>query len=202
MEAVRGVFARYDTDKSGSINASEFKALCYDMGYFLSEEEVQMDLKMLDLDGSGAITYDEFIKWWRRDDRFQILQVSKEEMDRLSAYMALFKKYDSDQSGCIDVREFKNLFIDLTKRKLVNKSLMSAMRDLDQNHDGKVSFNEFVVWSLRNEPPSRMPSTMALASIASEPDKPISRRGTSVKKDAPLSPSRATSASRRGTAAQ
>ncbi|KAJ3058255.1 hypothetical protein HDU99_006896, partial [Rhizoclosmatium hyalinum] len=59
MEAVRGVFAKYDTDKSGSINASEFKALCYDMGYFLSEEEVQMDLKMLDLDGSGAITYDE-----------------------------------------------------------------------------------------------------------------------------------------------
>ncbi|KAI9344329.1 hypothetical protein BDR26DRAFT_932806 [Obelidium mucronatum] len=158
MEAIRKTFNQYDKDKNGSICATEFKQICYDMGYFLSDEEVQMDIKLLDLDGSGAITYDEFIKWWQRDDRFKMLQFGPEEMERLDTFTKLFKKYDNDKSGCIDIREFKSLFVDLSKKKLVNKSLMAAMRDLDANNDGKVSFNEFVTWSIRNEPLSRTPS--------------------------------------------
>ncbi|KAJ3062142.1 hypothetical protein HDU98_001959 [Podochytrium sp. JEL0797] len=162
MEAARRLFARYDADNSGSINAQELKNLCYDMGYFLSNEEVQMDLRILDLDGSGAITYDEFIQWWKNQDRFHSLQLSPDEMERLQKYSTLFKKYDSDNSGTIDIREFKSLYIDLAKQKLVKKSLMAAMRDLDVNNDGKVSFNEFVVWSLKAEPPSHTTSHLSL----------------------------------------
>ncbi|KAJ3027686.1 UNVERIFIED_CONTAM: hypothetical protein HDU68_003327 [Siphonaria sp. JEL0065] len=119
MEAIRNTFNKYDADKSGCINAAEFRRLCYDMGYFLSDEEVSMDIKILDLDGSGSITYDEFIKWWQRDDRFKMLQIGKEDMERLDTFTKMFKQYDSDHSGCIDVREFKSLFVDLSKKKVI-----------------------------------------------------------------------------------
>ncbi|KAJ3346089.1 hypothetical protein HDU83_003386 [Entophlyctis luteolus] len=157
-EETRRLFALYDSDADGSISPAEFRRLCYDMGYFLSDSEIQMDVKILDLDGSGSITYDEFIKWWKRDDRFKMLQLSSTEMYRLRDIMCEFKKYDADGNGTIDIREFKTLFVALTKKKLVNKTLMAAMRELDSNHDGKVSFNEFVSWSIKAESVSRLTS--------------------------------------------
>ncbi|KAJ3387384.1 Calmodulin [Entophlyctis sp. JEL0112] len=162
-EETRRLFALYDSDADGSISPAEFRRLCYDMGYFLSDSEIQMDVKILDLDGSGSIT---FIKWWKRDDRFKMLQLSSTEMYRLRDIMCEFKKYDADGNGTIDIREFKTLFVALTKKKmleslkiqLVNKTLMAAMRELDSNHDGKVSFNEFVSWSIKAESVSRLTS--------------------------------------------
>jgi hypothetical protein len=55
----RAVFDKYDVDGSGAINVVEFRRLCYDMGYFLNEKELALDVKILDVDGDGEISYDE-----------------------------------------------------------------------------------------------------------------------------------------------
>jgi hypothetical protein len=55
----RDLFNKYDVDRSGAISIKEFRRLCYDMGYFLSDAELGMDVKMLDVDGDGEISYDE-----------------------------------------------------------------------------------------------------------------------------------------------
>ncbi|KAJ3015227.1 UNVERIFIED_CONTAM: hypothetical protein HDU68_012825 [Siphonaria sp. JEL0065] len=55
----RQLFDRYDHDGSGSISISEFKSLCYDMGYFLTDQELALDVKLLDADGNGTLSYDE-----------------------------------------------------------------------------------------------------------------------------------------------
>ncbi|KAJ3234966.1 hypothetical protein HDU81_000985 [Chytriomyces hyalinus] len=129
MDSVRNTFAQYDRNGDGSISIDEFKNLCYEMGYHLKPEELMMDLRILDLDGSGAITYDEFIAWWKREDRFKMLQIDARTMARLKVYVDTFKKYDRDASGGIDIREFKNLYMDLIKRKIiVKKSLVAAMQ--------------------------------------------------------------------------
>ncbi|TPX74912.1 hypothetical protein CcCBS67573_g03834 [Chytriomyces confervae] len=151
MDSVRSTFAQYDRNGDGAISIDEFKNLCYEMGYHLKPEELMMDLRILDLDGSGAITYDEFIAWWKREDRFKMLQIDARTMTRLKVYVDTFKKYDRDASGGIDIREFKNLYMDLIKRKIiVKKSLVAAMQELDGNRDGCISFNEYVVWSLNH----------------------------------------------------
>ncbi|KAI9351766.1 hypothetical protein DFJ73DRAFT_830795 [Zopfochytrium polystomum] len=142
----RSVFDKYDIDGSGSISVAEFRRLCYDMGYFMSDKELVIDVKMLDVDGDGEISYEEFIKWWRKDDRFKGLQLEEHQYEKLAGYLQDFKRFDKDGSGIIDVREFKSLYVDLVKKKLASKSLMATLQEIDVNKDGKVSFNEYVSW--------------------------------------------------------
>ncbi|KAJ3122665.1 hypothetical protein HK100_011893 [Physocladia obscura] len=144
------LFDRYDNDGSGSISISEFRNLCYDMGYFLTDKELALDIKLLDADGNGTLSYDEFIRWWKKDDRFLGLQLSDQEVETLNKYLSHFKRFDKDGSGIIDIREFKNLYIDLVKKKMAKKSLMATLQDIDTNRDGKVSFNEYVQWALKH----------------------------------------------------
>ncbi|KAJ3331686.1 HIR complex subunit [Blyttiomyces sp. JEL0837] len=147
---IRHLFDKYDLDSSGSISTNEFRQLCYDMGYFLTDKELALDVKLLDVDGDGEISYEEFITWWKQDDRFKSLQMNDEDYDKLSNYLHYFKKFDKDGSGIIDVREFKALYMDLVKRKMAKKTLMGTLQDIDTNKDGKVSFNEYVRWAMLN----------------------------------------------------
>jgi len=53
------VFNKYDTDHSGSITIQEFKFMAYDLGYYLSDTELDLAVKKLDKSGSDAITYED-----------------------------------------------------------------------------------------------------------------------------------------------
>ena len=55
----RTLFDKYDTDGSGCISIIEFRKLCYDMGYFLTDKELELDVQILDVDGDGEINYEE-----------------------------------------------------------------------------------------------------------------------------------------------
>ena len=55
----RAIFDKYDLDGSGAIEVAEFRHMCYDMGYFLSDKELALDVKLLDVDGDGEISYEE-----------------------------------------------------------------------------------------------------------------------------------------------
>ncbi|TPX56243.1 hypothetical protein SpCBS45565_g08440 [Spizellomyces sp. 'palustris'] len=144
----RIVFDKYDVDGSGTISVSEFRKLCYDMGYFLSDLELGMAIRLLDSDGNGEINYGEFIKWWQQEHRFKTLQLSPQELADLTQISTDFQRFDKDQSGCIDVREFRLLYADLVRRGMTKKTLAGTLEELDNNRDGKVSFNEYVDWVL------------------------------------------------------
>ncbi|KAJ3180925.1 hypothetical protein HDU87_001571 [Geranomyces variabilis] len=144
----RIIFDKFDTDSSGTINVKEFRNLCYDMGYFLSDKELSLAIKLVDGDGNGEISYNEFIKWWQKENRFAALQLSPSELAELSDISLEFQRFDKDQSGTIDVREFRMLYADLVKRRMTKKTLAGMLEELDNNRDGKVSFNEYVQWVL------------------------------------------------------
>ena len=55
-----------DEDGSGAIDITEFERIAIDLGEPLSHEELQEIVKDLDKDGSGVVSYDEFIRWWRK----------------------------------------------------------------------------------------------------------------------------------------
>lgn len=57
------MFNKFDTDKSGFIDDSEFAKLAFSLGYALSDEEVTLAVKVLDTDGTGHISLQEFKKW-------------------------------------------------------------------------------------------------------------------------------------------
>jgi len=58
------IFAKFDTDNSGSMDASEFHGLCNELGAAFSAEEIDAALDMLDSDGNGVVDRDEFVQWW------------------------------------------------------------------------------------------------------------------------------------------
>lgn len=60
-----------------------------------------------------------------------------------------FSKFDTDESGFLDVREFKSLYTDLVERKITDRSLLTTLKELDTNKDGKIAFNEYVNWLLK-----------------------------------------------------
>mmetsp|Transcript_13183 Transcript_13183/g.17377 ORF Transcript_13183/g.17377 Transcript_13183/m.17377 type:complete len:320 (-) Transcript_13183:304-1263(-) len=69
----RAIFDKYDADHSGSIDFIELKYLCFDMGYFLSDKDIEHVQDELDLDGNMLVEYSEFLRWWERSERFSHL---------------------------------------------------------------------------------------------------------------------------------
>ena len=146
---VKRIFSKYDKNLNGTLCQSEFADLCYDLGYHLSYEETMVCWRKLDTDGSGAISFDEFEKWWKTEDRFKKLQLTPEESQTLNSAITYFKYFDKDGSGRLDRTEFKSCYADLARHKLTNKTFEECWEDLDTDKDGLISFNEYVDWLIR-----------------------------------------------------
>lgn len=85
------VFQKHDADKSGHICINEFHALAYEMGYYFSQDELVLAIKILDTDGDGKISYDEFAQWWKTSDRFKHLQLDEEKLNKLKMALTYFE---------------------------------------------------------------------------------------------------------------
>lgn len=146
--------------------------MCRELGHHLSDAELAMAVRSLDKNGDGTIQYEEFIGWWRQGEtRWSQLELSPEEMAKLSQAIVYFNFFDADSSGAISVAEFSSLHAgnnasgsceprtrtpekphrpteraDLTKNAFTTKSLEESLADLDASGDGQVSFNEYVDW--------------------------------------------------------
>ena len=46
VPASKTVFQKYDFDRSGTISKSEFQGLCYDMGVYLNDTELDLAVKV------------------------------------------------------------------------------------------------------------------------------------------------------------
>ena len=96
MARCEELFEKYDEDNSGSIDSAEFSALCFDMGLaFEDEADKELVLSMLDTDGDGSVSIDEFKVWWLANkDTFFVQNYS----DNVKAAIHFFKKFDTDLS--------------------------------------------------------------------------------------------------------
>ena len=48
------------------------------MGYRLTEEQIKWAIVDIDDSGNGLIGYDEFMKWWKKDERVKSMQLDDE----------------------------------------------------------------------------------------------------------------------------
>ncbi|KAJ3304963.1 hypothetical protein HDV03_002193 [Kappamyces sp. JEL0829] len=117
---IRQLFEKYDADSNGSINAPELQRLCADMGYYLNNEEALVAVQLLDCNGDGTIGYEEFLQWWRTENRFQGLQLSLKDMQTIQMIRKDFAR--------IDVHEFKHLHAELLKRNLTDRNLIDTLQ--------------------------------------------------------------------------
>ena len=58
---MRKAFESFDKDGSGEIDKSELKAVFAECGHVISDYDVNVIIEKADKDGSGTISYEEFI---------------------------------------------------------------------------------------------------------------------------------------------
>ena len=84
------VFDKFDTDRSGSIDASELRELCHSLGHHLSAEELALALVKMDSSGDHSIAYTEFAEWWSQGERrWQKVELTGEEAEKLTQAVAV-----------------------------------------------------------------------------------------------------------------
>ena len=137
---------KYHTDQSGLISVSELRFLCYDMGYFLSDAQFDWAATFIDKDGSGEISYAEFSLWWQNSSRFDHIQLTDEQLDKLHKITELFRSFDKTNHGQLDRKQFSELFEELIKQNLLTRNHANQFDEIDRSHDGKINFNELIAW--------------------------------------------------------
>ncbi|CAF1365350.1 unnamed protein product [Rotaria sp. Silwood1] len=140
------LFNKYDTDKNGYISLEELRYLCYDMGYFLSDVQLNWARTFIDNDGNGEISYKEFSSWWQNSLRFDHLLLSDEQLNKLCQITDLFRLYDKKNQGKIDKKQFKELFQELIKRNIMEINQANQFDEIDRSQDGYINFNELIAW--------------------------------------------------------
>eukprot|EP00112_Aurelia_sp_Birch-Aquarium-sp1_P016626 Seg3787.1 transcript_id=Seg3787.1/GoldUCD/mRNA.D3Y31 product=Calmodulin protein_id=Seg3787.1/GoldUCD/D3Y31 len=138
---LKSLFTKYDEDGSGQLSRQELKGLFVDdLG--LSKEQAESYSFLLDKDGNGSVSFEEFHAWLHSGEQFKNVTDSS-RYNKLKKAVELFKSYDKDDSGALDKNEFEKLFIAFGgKKDKVNEGL----QELDKDGNGLISFEELMRW--------------------------------------------------------
>jgi len=72
VKTVQQVFANMDLGKTGYIDLTEFRDCCEMLGIpFKSDKDAKKAFDRVDANGNGKIDENEFVNWWKKDDRLK-----------------------------------------------------------------------------------------------------------------------------------
>ncbi|KAF7804200.1 calcium-dependent protein kinase 20-like [Senna tora] len=131
IAGLKGMFKMIDTDNSGQITLEELKVGLEKVGAFLKDSELEWLMQSADIDNSGTIDYGEFIA-----AMLHLNKIQKED----HLYTA-FSYFDKDGSGYITRDELQQA---CQQFGLNDVELDDLIREVDQDNDGRIDYNEFV----------------------------------------------------------
>jgi len=128
-----------DTNGDGKLDKKEIKNgyLEY-FGKSMSDEEIDEMFDKVDVDGSGAIDYSEFV----------VASMNEKNLLSNNKLQSAFKMFDKDGGGSISTDEIKQVlsFGQNLEEAVVN----DIIKQVDANGDGEISFDEFAEMMLKN----------------------------------------------------
>ncbi len=101
-------------------------------GVPINDEEVDKMFRNIDIDGSGSIDYTEFV----------MATMNEKNMSSNDKLLQAFRMFDKDGSGTISADEIKEVLGYNTS--LNQKVIEDIMKEVDENGDGEIQFEEFV----------------------------------------------------------
>ncbi|EHA8587279.1 calcium-dependent protein kinase 10 [Cocos nucifera] len=131
IAGLKEMFKMIDTDNSGQITFEELKAGLERVGANLKESEIYALMQAADVDNSGTIDYGEFVA--------ATLHLNK--IEREDHLFAAFSYFDKDGSGYITQDELQQACEEFG---LEDVRLEEIIREVDQDNDGRIDYNEFV----------------------------------------------------------
>ena len=127
-EELKRMFKVFDKNSKGTISREIFiKQLEMLDENVLSKELISDIFTMIDLDGSGTISYNEFLTSIMDNKKY----LTEDRLEKA------FKTLDKDDNGHLSVEEIKSVFGG------DEKTWKKVLKDVDKNGDGEVDYNEF-----------------------------------------------------------
>jgi calmodulin len=137
LQELKEVFALFDTDGSGNVDAHELKDILSLLGEEITELEAEGMIQALDQDGNGTLDFDEFCKFMSMHQHESYSQ-DLEEMAR-----SLFEVFDRDGSGQVSAAEFRSLMLQLCHGQLEEEDVDMVIDEIDKDKNGEIDLKEF-----------------------------------------------------------
>lgn len=147
---VEDLFAYYDKDESGFIDADELQALLEDLGE-TPDDETLRDAQEIMGGSDGKVPRDGFVDWFMKD--YSVSQVK-----------AAWEAYDKDGSGVIDKAELGDLLKDLAMGS-TPEVIDEVMAKADLDKSDKLEFPEFLNFFNNNWKLARLRDTFAMYDV-------------------------------------
>lgn len=127
------MFKAFDKNGDGKLSMEEVKTGYIEhYGRIMSDEDVEKMFKAVDSDNSGFIDYSEFV----------VAAMNEKQLTTNDKLQAAFKMFDKDGSGVISASEIKEVLG--FGGNLDNAAIDAIIKQVDENGDGEISFEEFV----------------------------------------------------------
>lgn len=133
-QEIKEAFDLFDTDQSGFIDGKELKVAMRALGFEPRKEEVQKMIAEVDIDGSGQIHYEDFVK---------LMTVKIMNRDPQEEILKAFRLFASDNPNGITFKDLKRVSRELGE-KMSDEELQEMIDEADRNGDGVVDEAEFL----------------------------------------------------------
>lgn len=137
LERFRAVFTQVDTDGNGTIDISELKILFSLLGITCSDEELSHLIKIVDVDHSGSLSFEEFVTL------ICLLADAHAKAQHRADLKLVFDSVDTDGSGSICIGELGEMFQKLGYETTLEE-LTQLIQHVDADGNGSLDFEEFL----------------------------------------------------------
>ena len=138
FEEIKAFYVKIDKNGDGVISETELVDAALATVENCTEDDIKMIKGICDLDGSGTISFTEFL------DMMAQFQYNK----RRSAcgMKCLFKAFDADKDGVLSRDELKRawMMFMIKNEETAEESIKGLMEKFDKDGDGKINYDEFL----------------------------------------------------------
>lgn len=135
------LFLKYDENQDEALNENELTNL-FKNDFGLTTDEAEIYLYLLDDNGDGKISFEEFKKWFDSDENLKCIH-DDSRFTIIRSAIELFKRFDTDRNFSLDRDELRNVIQEFGGNP---DTVGTAFEQLDVDHDGRISFREFLRW--------------------------------------------------------
>jgi calcium-dependent protein kinase len=128
------LFDKIDVNNNGKISLDElYIGLSIIKGDKIKDTDVLEIFANLDIEKNNYLSYEDFVRG--AIDKNCLLN------DKILSFA--FKYFDKDDKGVITINEISYIFKDHLAIKDVNEGLKKIISEVDEDNDGKITYNEF-----------------------------------------------------------
>ena len=144
IKKMKSEFLALDADGDGTITVNELEKVLRSMRGKLkaSDADIKRAIKEIDKDGDGTIELEEYMKSRKNKTNMDLIHRALVQRSRVRKE---FERFDVDQSGYITKEELMAVIQARAAVTISEEQIDQMMGDSDENQDGKISYEEFVL---------------------------------------------------------